>query len=341
MRMVAWPRKSARCKNCNVNYAVNVNEMMPSYPLRSLGKMSPLTYNFIGKSEYFFNNRLYISIILGIITLTLISLTNFGDNDGQQQTARSKDRDLAQARSPQPSAPKNKRSAIYSERFLRYEGSSSGQVRDVASSSDRWLCDTQSLVRFWLFASLILSGTIGLRTRGAAGTLAKKTGTTQQTQADRRGFESYSTRVRRGSFCARASAQGGAPDKETIQPRASPTDHRASVNWTQKKTPGKLEQPVAWNDALIERYESLRLYGRREQERALLVQRGMISWMKAQMIYMPKTQWLPLQQSPPISIGIANGENMSLWNLLPKEQEVPLVSLLAQMTLEVCRRMTS
>ena len=146
---------------------------------------------------------------------------------------------------------------------------------------------TDAAAQLRLFATLLLSGTSGLRARRSCRSGATQARSQTGAQAHRRGPHIH----RRGASerTVYSIAGSGETDPGTLRHKGSSTKYRAQLAASSKKTPLNATRgvPATWQD-LAAHYEQLRrdaigrpAHGGAGLGLALFLRRGMTAWMQA------------------------------------------------------------
>src|SRR6516164_915742 len=163
------------------------------------------------------------------------------DNNGglhyAQKTSahRSQDRRLASASQLEPLPRASDGQAVCRARFLRCPRLAAGEIRDGASSGGGRVGGHFGRGDVWCFATVFLSRPSGVAAARASGTLAEEAGAPQRTQAERGGRRLLGEGQSRGRLLGLAPTRRSSA--EAFQYQGPPSQHRASLGATQKKTP--------------------------------------------------------------------------------------------------------
>src|SRR5262249_31586048 len=187
-----------------------------------------------------------------IIVFTTLEASRAADGRPRQQA-----QDASTTGNAEPAPQSRTRRTVSPRRFLRFSRSGPGQVRDVAPGPDRRPlgdgCDGQ----LRLFATLFLSGAIGLRARRSGRSGASQARSQAGVQAYRGG-----PHIHRGDSPERTVhtiAGSGETDPGTLRHQGSSTQHRAQPAAPSKKTPlNGASHTSATRQDLAAHYEQLR-----------------------------------------------------------------------------------
>ena len=175
---------------------------------------------------------------------------------------------------------------VHRQRLLRSERPPAGEIRNAASRSLRRLHREASSAALWFFAAVLLSGSGDLHARWPGRASTTEAGTETRSQAVPKDHGSYRAdhRRRSGSRFGRHGAAG-------VRHLRAPTEHRAGVGPSEKKTPLAMaghDGPVVQTDGpeQVTRYEDLRRHvigngGGHRLGLALFHREGMKAWLDA------------------------------------------------------------
>ena len=182
------------------------------------------------------------------------------------------------------SPPEGPARELSGQRVLRSGRSAPGQVRDAAAGGRRQTIGQPGGKEFWLFASILLSGTDSISGGGPQRASATQTRAAIGPQADQRTDALCDTTP--GGGPGNLQSPTGGSNRAAFRHFGSPSQHRPSVA-ASKKTPVS-PKPDALSLAdrrLVAAYEELRcqaLQGwRRGPGLALMITRGFRCWMEA------------------------------------------------------------
>jgi len=226
-------------------------------------------------------------VLDNVLIWSIIIFTERTIGSGADEGKRSQTRSPAAAGGSQPAASPGHRRTVRQEQLFRSQRSGPGQVRDATPGAGRRPVDYRRCGRFWFFATILLSGPVGIRTGWSRRPSPAQAWPQTSTQAYRRSFEFHPRSTSEGPL---GSTWGtSAIDSPTLWHEGASTKYRARAVAASKKTPlSEFNRGPAVQQDLVAHYEQLRrevteVSVRRRQGLglALFLSRGMMAWMQA------------------------------------------------------------